>query len=289
MTNTTTEASKPAAAQEAVACPYTAPFALKDPNADFSFAKSGGFRPASVVDAEGRELFTVSQRGEPELARFVVAAMNALAAPVAAAPVDSNGLILDLRAAVSIGRPLLHSDVDEIERAIASPTAAPGIDPKLSEQISTSEGGRRYVAEFFAAKLGRNDFGRYISTALAADFACALAAYLSMTDASPNGDHFVGVNKMVQYSPKSGSEAVQIPDTDGVREILGRMCFQCIRLAEVLRLRGDEIGRRAEDEQAAVLRFLLNHYLAAPEKWAEHAQAEIDAIRKQATSAEVGS
>lgn len=51
-----------------------------------------------------------------------------LAAPVAAAPVDPNGLILDLRAAVSIGRPLLHSDVDEIERALASAPAAPGID-----------------------------------------------------------------------------------------------------------------------------------------------------------------
>lgn len=93
---------------------------------------------------------------------------------------------------------------------------------------------------------------------------------------------------LIDASPKGGSDAVQIPDTEGVREILGRMCFQCIRLAEVLRLRGDEIRRHAEDEQAAVLRFLLNHYLAAPEKWAEHAQAEIDAIRKQATSAEVG-
>ncbi|MEN5207989.1 hypothetical protein ABE493_07685 [Stenotrophomonas terrae] len=96
--------------------------------------------------------------------------------------------------------------------------------------------------------------------------------------------HVQQMQARIDASPNSGSEAVQIADTDGVREILGRMCFQCIRLAEVLRLRGDEIGRRAEDEQAAVLRFLLNHYLAAPEKWAEHAQAEIDAIRKQATS-----
>lgn len=94
---------------------------------------------------------------------------------------------------------------------------------------------------------------------------------------------------VIDASPKGGSDALKVPDTDGVREILGRMCFQCIRIAQVLRLRGDEIKERAEDEQAAVLRFLLNHYLASPDQWAERAQAEINAIREQAqaTSAEV--
>lgn len=91
-------------------------------------------------------------------------------------------------------------------------------------------------------------------------------------------------------SADTQSAVLQVPDTDDVRLILGRMCFQCIRIAHVLRLRGDEIKNRAEDEQAAVLRFLLNHYLASPDQWEERAQAEINAFLEwaQATGAEVG-
>ncbi|WP_069357844.1 hypothetical protein [Burkholderia cenocepacia] len=48
--------------------------------------------------------------------------------------------------------------------------------------LSTSDGGRSYVAEFFAKRLRRHDFGRYITEQLAADFACALARYLSERD-----------------------------------------------------------------------------------------------------------
>ena len=47
--------------------------------------------------------------------------------------------------------------------------------------LSTSEGGRRYVADFFARDLRRHDFARYITTTLAADFACALAQHLAAT------------------------------------------------------------------------------------------------------------
>lgn len=45
--------------------------------------------------------------------------------------------------------------------------------------LSTSEGARRYVADFFTRELRRHDFGRYITTTLAADFASALAQYLA--------------------------------------------------------------------------------------------------------------
>jgi hypothetical protein len=50
--------------------------------------------------------------------------------------------------------------------------------------VATSEGGRGYVAEFFAKRLRRHDFSRYIAERLAADFACALAEYLSKHDAA---------------------------------------------------------------------------------------------------------
>ncbi|KVQ88422.1 hypothetical protein WK94_26620 [Burkholderia ubonensis] len=45
-----------------------------------------------------------------------------------------------------------------------------------------------YIAEFFAKRLRRHDFGRYIAERLAADFACALAQYLSEHDAASRAE-----------------------------------------------------------------------------------------------------
>ena len=47
------------------------------------------------------------------------------------------------------------------------------------KDLSTSEGARRYVADYFTRELRRHDFADYISTRLAADFACALAQHLA--------------------------------------------------------------------------------------------------------------
>jgi len=63
----------------------------------------------------------------------------------------------------------------------------PGGRVRLGDQaLSTSEGARRYVADFFATEMRRHDFGDYILTELAADFACALAQHLS-AQPSPGG------------------------------------------------------------------------------------------------------
>ncbi len=72
-----------------------------------------------------------------------------------------------------------------------------------------------------------------------------------------------------------------IPDTPEVRDILGRPNFWCSPWANVLRRRGDVIPCKAEEEQAAVIRFMLNYYLAHGAGWAEAAEAEIQAIRYQ--------
>jgi hypothetical protein len=61
-----------------------------------------------------------------------------------------------------------------------SPTPQADAAPIIGQHdISTSTGGRAYIAEFFAKRLRRHDFQRYIEERLAADFACALAGYLS--------------------------------------------------------------------------------------------------------------
>jgi len=65
--------------------------------------------------------------------------------------------------------------------------AQPGGRVRLGDRaLSTSEGARRYVANVFATQLRRHDFGDYILTELAADFACALAQHLS-AQPSPGG------------------------------------------------------------------------------------------------------
>jgi hypothetical protein len=48
-----------------------------------------------------------------------------------------------------------------------------------AHDLSTSSGGRAYIAEYFATQLRRHDFARYINSTLAADFACVLAQHLS--------------------------------------------------------------------------------------------------------------
>ncbi|PWE13034.1 hypothetical protein [Alcaligenes faecalis] len=68
---------------------------------------------------------------------------------------------------------------------------------------------------------------------------------------------------------------------DDLIAILGRPNFLCAQLADILRSGGQEIAKRAENEQAAVIHFLLGHYLADPAQWAEKANAAIDAARKE--------
>jgi len=59
------------------------------------------------------------------------------------------------------------------------------VQPAIGQHdLNTSAGGRGYIAEFFARRLRRHDFSRYINERLAADFACALAQYLTDHEAA---------------------------------------------------------------------------------------------------------
>ncbi|GKS85822.1 hypothetical protein AVMA1855_16740 [Acidovorax sp. SUPP1855] len=66
--------------------------------------------------------------------------------------------------------------------------------------------------------------------------------------------------------------------TDDVRFILGFICFQCMHIVQALRLGGRDINTKAEDEQAAAIHFMLNHYLADRENWRENVNAELRAM-----------
>lgn len=81
-----------------------------------------------------------------------------------------------------------------------------------------------------------------------------------------------------QPSAAQQEPALSIELTDDVRFILGFICFQCMHIVQALRLGGREINTKAEDEQAAAIHFMLNHYLADRENWRENVNAELRAM-----------
>jgi hypothetical protein len=65
--------------------------------------------------------------------------------------------------------------------------------------------------------------------------------------------------------------------TTDLRFILSRPNFGCQATAQVLRKLGREIAERAEDEQAATIHWMLNHYLLDPHNWRQNSLDEFNA------------
>ncbi|EJZ7018014.1 hypothetical protein OIP52_000708 [Salmonella enterica] len=65
------------------------------------------------------------------------------------------------------------------------------------------------------------------------------------------------------------------PLNDDLIAILGRPNFTCSHLAELMRKSGDEIRRKSEHEQAAVIHWFLGIYLEHGDKWEGVAKADI--------------
>ncbi|MCI8210648.1 hypothetical protein AUC61_14010 [Pseudomonas sp. S25] len=73
------------------------------------------------------------------------------------------------------------------------------------------------------------------------------------------------------------AKPTELPLTPDLRFILGRPNFGCQPTAQVLRRLGHPIAERAEDEQAATIHWLLNHYLRDPLNWRKNSLEEFDA------------
>ena len=67
---------------------------------------------------------------------------------------------------------------------------------------------------------------------------------------------------------------------DEVRWILGRPNFTCGSTAQVLRILGHEIKTKAEDEQAAVMHWMLCLYEKHGGNWREEAAIIIEDAKK---------
>ncbi|WP_283444194.1 hypothetical protein [Noviherbaspirillum suwonense] len=57
------------------------------------------------------------------------------------------------------------------------------------------------------------------------------------------------------------------PPDDELRDILGRPCFTLISMAQMLRSIGHDIKRRAEDEQAVSILWMLGLYMKHDSEW----------------------
>ncbi|EPJ1884018.1 hypothetical protein [Enterobacter asburiae] len=75
------------------------------------------------------------------------------------------------------------------------------------------------------------------------------------------------------------------PLNDDLVSILGRPNFTCAHLAELLRKGGQNIRRKAEHEQAAVIYWFLDLYLKYGDKWEDIAKDDIRARAAMLTAA----
>ncbi|WP_287917187.1 hypothetical protein [Comamonas sp.] len=76
------------------------------------------------------------------------------------------------------------------------------------------------------------------------------------------------------------------PMTPELASILGLMCFQCISFAQALRAAGHTIKTRAEDEQAAVLHWMLGHYFRHGDDWRAAAAQDMKRMEAEALAAQ---
>lgn len=73
------------------------------------------------------------------------------------------------------------------------------------------------------------------------------------------------------------ANSTELQMTPDLRFILSRPSFSCEATAQVLRRLGREISERAEDEQAATIHWMLNHYLRDPLNWRKNSLDEFNA------------
>lgn len=87
-----------------------------------------------------------------------------------------------------------------------------------------------------------------------------------------------------ESAPRSSHCSTLVPLDDETRWILGRPNFWCASVAQVLREDGHAIKTKAEEEQAAVIHWLLNLYLQHGDQWRDVAQQETKRIKDKVAS-----
>ncbi|QGZ56706.1 hypothetical protein [Paraburkholderia acidiphila] len=70
--------------------------------------------------------------------------------------------------------------------------------------------------------------------------------------------------------------------TPELREVLGWMCFQCISIAQAMRAAGIDVKKRAEDEQAHVLHWMVKLVLRHGADWRKAGTKDLEMWRDRA-------
>ncbi|WP_321895973.1 hypothetical protein [Paraburkholderia heleia] len=86
---------------------------------------------------------------------------------------------------------------------------------------------------------------------------------------------------------RSALEAGPLPTypdelTTELREVLGWMCFQCISIAQLMREAGIDVKKRAEDEQAHVLHWMVKLVLRHGADWRKAGTRDLEMWRERA-------
>lgn len=109
-----------------------------------------------------------------------------------------------------------------------------------------------------------------------------LAAWFGITKVMPERE--ILRDRMRAAIAAAGHGATLPPLNDSLVDILGRVCFRCAGIAQILRAGGQVIPTRAENEQAATIHFLLAMYLQHGVAWELKAHEALLAMAQLARS-----
>lgn len=89
------------------------------------------------------------------------------------------------------------------------------------------------------------------------------------------------MNESNQLTNPPVAESITFNPTDPeILWILGRPCFVCGPIAHILQAAGHEIILRAENEQAAVIIWMIKKYQEHGASWKTEADKELSALNK---------
>ncbi|EPC2361892.1 hypothetical protein ACRX6C_000970 [Citrobacter freundii] len=134
-----------------------------------------------------------------------------------------------------------------------------------------------YIASFESEDIDGDDLELRFETEDCFDTGCAISITSQCQDAADVMQQLLNELEAAERRiAELEARTVTLPPlNDDLIAILGRPNFTCSHLAELMRKSGDEIRRKSEHEQAAVIHWFLGIYLEHGDKWEGIAKADI--------------
>lgn len=164
-----------------------------------------------------------------------------------------------------------------------------GVNSNVQAAIELQKGGRALVVlcklnnAGWSGQIQTENNAKFIAAANPATVLALLDELEVATDACNGWQRkFAEADERFEAAEKriaelSGEFFALPPLNDDLIAILGRPNFTCAHLAELLRKGGQDIRRKSECEQAAVIYWFLDLYLKYGDKWESIAKDDIQA------------